>query len=119
MVDPSEPTALPLATVTFRHCYSHRFGGPNDEVFHGHPLAERGFDNYGAYLVHNSRWLEEARATNSVHAMYNPDTWTKMHHYLLAFHDDVFECLAYDHHVEVARESFSSALARCAQRVVE
>ena len=118
MVSPSDAAALPLALVQFENCYWHRFGGANDEVFSGHPLASRGFDNQGAYLVRNSQWLEEARAINSVHSQYNPETWRRMQHYLLAFHDETFECLAYSYSVEIHHESFAAALSRCAQKLV-
>ena len=72
MVSSSDLATHPIAVVTFEGCYWHRFGGPNDDVFEGHPLANRDFDKQGAFLVHNSRWLDEARATNGVHRQYTP-----------------------------------------------
>lgn len=119
VVRSSSDEPMPLATVCFERCYWHKFGGANDEVFHGHPLDSRGFGGPGAYLVHNSRWLEEARAINSVHSQYDPDTWTALRHYLLAFHDNTFECLARGYKIELTRESFGSALARCVAQVVK
>ena len=119
VVRSSSAEPMLLATVCFEWCYWHKFGGANDEVFHGHPLNSRGFGGQGAYLVHNSRWLEETRAINSVHSQYDPDTWTALRHYLLAFHDNIFECLARGYSIEVTRESFALALTRCVAQAVK
>ena len=94
MVDPASDASEPLAIVEFERCYSHRFGGPNDEVLEGHPLYGRGLDAYRAHEVINSRWLAAEQAINSVHHWYRPEAWTTRKHYLLAFHDECFECLA-------------------------
>jgi hypothetical protein len=31
-----------VAAVSFKRCSAHMLGPPNDEAFHGHPLADRG-----------------------------------------------------------------------------
>ena len=45
-------------------------GGPNDEVLNGHPLYAKGLGGYGPYPVHNSPWISNEEAINSVHAQH-------------------------------------------------
>ena len=118
VIDPAEARELPLALVEVKGCYCHRFGGPNDEVFHGHPLAKRGLAGYGAYTVANSKWIAEHRTINSVHPMYDPKRWDERQHFFLAFHDDVFECIATAFAVEVVHGSFEDALKQVAARLI-
>ncbi|MFT5353902.1 MAG: hypothetical protein ACI9KE_001102 [Polyangiales bacterium] len=118
VIDSSSPAAMPLAIVEVERCYSHRFGGPNGEVFHGHPLGERGLDGYGVYVVEGSKWIAEHRATNSVHSMYDESAWEKPKHFFFAFHDNVFECIAQGFNVETVQMTFADALTMLAGRVV-
>ena len=99
-----------LALVNVKGCYCHRFGGPNDEVFDGHPLAQRGLDGYGAFVIENSRWVAEHQAINSVHSRYDPAHWQDRKHYFFAFHDEVFECIAEGFEVEVKQSKFVTVL---------
>lgn len=113
----AQPTATEtVALVRFTHCYAMQFGGPNDEVMTGHPLWGKGLEPYGAHIVAHSRWLAAMEAINSVHRGYNPATWQKLTHYLLLFHDEIFECLAEDYAIEVFQDSIAHvtemALAR-------
>lgn len=85
---------------------SAKLGSPNDEVFHGHPLAGKGLEGYTAQLVRNSRWLSELQQINSVHAGYRPEAWQKRNHYVFWFHDTTFECIA-------EGSTSSCATARC------
>jgi hypothetical protein len=119
LIDPSSQNAERLAVVTFKSCDGHRFGGPNDEVALGHPLHGRGLRWYDAHLVHNSMWLAQEEATNSVHPRYNPQKWRNLKHYLLCFHDSTFECLAESYEIEVVEASFRDALLDAARRVLE
>ncbi len=111
VVEPSAPTAMPLAIVEIEGCYAHKFGGPNDEVFDGHSLSERGLDGYGAYTVENSKWLAELQSINSVHSMYRVESWKAYKHFFLAFHDSVMECIATGFAIECIDVSFSEAAA--------
>jgi hypothetical protein len=108
-----------LAVVEFGRCYAHRFGGPNDEVWRGHPLYGKGLDFYRAHVIANSPWIAAERATNKVHPQFRADSWEQLRHYLLLFHDEVFECLAEKHAVEETVASFGEVLEQLAQRVVD
>ena len=118
VVSPEALRSEPLALVELVGCYGHRFGGPSDEVFEGHPLTRAGFVGQGAYVIERSRWLRTEQQTNSVHAGYDPARWERRQHVMLAFHDDVFECICEGFRVERVRGTFQQMLARMVERVV-
>src|SRR6185503_4547771 len=72
IVDPGTP-GEPLALVEFNGYWSYMFGGPNDEAFHGHPLATRGLHPYGAFQIENSSWIRQLEKMNSVHPSHKPE----------------------------------------------
>jgi hypothetical protein len=119
VVDPGDDAARPLALVTFDPCVSAKLGAPNDEVFHGHPLAGRGQKPYGAQRVIGSPWLAELEAINSVHAQYNPKHWRGLKHYVFWFHDAMFECIATSFTVEIFREPMPRMLERMVRRLFD
>lgn len=116
--DPADGSIESLALVEFLGCVSTRFGDPNDEVFHGHPLYGKGLDWYGAQKVENSRWLAELQAINRVHDQHSPTHWEGLTHYVFWFHDETFECVAKSYQVECFRESMWDLLARVCQRLL-
>lgn len=115
---PGDGSVELLALVEMLRCHSTRFGDPNDEVFHGHPLYGKGLDWYGVQKVENSRWLAELEAINKVHRMYDPAPWRRLAHYVFWFHDETFECIAESYRVECFRESMADLLARVCQRLL-
>jgi hypothetical protein len=117
-VDPASPTVQPIALAEFVGCSASKFGGPNNEVIHGHPLSGKGLEAYGAHLIANSRWLAEQEQINSVHDYYSPAKWRDLRHYMLLFHDEMFECLATAHRIEVFQDSFPNVLALATRRVL-
>jgi hypothetical protein len=119
LIDPAAPARHPIAVVEFRHCCIHRFGMPNDEALVGHRLYGRGLVAYGAHTVERSRWLHEVERMNSVHPQHRPETFRDYIHFVLAFHDETFECLAKSFVVRDSHESFAEALQRCALEVIE
>ena len=84
----------PVALVEFSWPAAHFFGPPNDEAFSGHPLAARGLHPYAAFEVHDSSWLRQLERRNRVHQRHNPARFLSLHHYIFAFHDSTFECIA-------------------------
>jgi hypothetical protein len=70
------------------------FGGPNDEALSGHPLYSRGLKFYSAHQVLNSSWIKIREKMNSVHPRHNPIFFYKKNHYIITFHDNMFECIA-------------------------
>jgi hypothetical protein len=69
-----------------------------------------------AHEIHNSTWLEEHIQINSVHPYHSDEPWRRLHHCLLAFHDEMFEALADTVEGRVVRRAFHGmrpALLRC------
>ena len=86
--------ASTLAIVTFDRVYEHRFGSPNDEAFDGHPLASRGLDPYTTSEVFESSWRAALIATNRVHPAHSDAHFDGVRHFVIAFMERTFECLA-------------------------
>ena len=80
--------------VQFESPYAHMFGPPNDEAFSGHPLASRGVAPYRVFEVDNSSWLKSLERMNSVHPHHRSEQFAGYKHYIFAFHDSTFECIA-------------------------
>ena len=91
-----------VARIRFDHPYAHMFGPPDDEAFTGHPLASRGLGPYKVWEVHDSSWLRSLEHMNSIHPHHSRDAFMCLRHFVFAFHDATFECIAsrYDCHVE-------------------
>jgi len=87
---PQEPEAV----IEFTMPYAHMFGPPNDEAFEGHPLADRGLEPYGVYEVIDSSWIRSLERMNSVHPYHDTERFTRYRHFIFAFHDSTFECIA-------------------------
>jgi hypothetical protein len=77
-------------------CTSFKFGFPNDEVLHGHPLFDAGLDYYHLQEVENSSWLRELRAVESVHDRAPAVPFEKERHFVLTFQDSTLEAIAAD-----------------------
>lgn len=80
--------------VEFTRYSTYMFGTPNDEAFHGHPLAARGLRPYGAFQIDNSSWIRQLEKMNSVHHSHRPERFERLRHYVFSFHDSTFECAA-------------------------
>ena len=115
VVDPASAALRLIAVIQFERCIIHKFGSPNDEVLEGHPLHGRGLAAYAAHVVERSRWIADLMKVNSVHPGYNPDSWQQYQHYLLAFHDETFECIARGHSRKQMLSSFPEALEMCSR----
>ena len=83
----------PVAVVRFSGATAHFFGPPNDEAFSGHPLAARGLGAYGAFEILSSSWIRALERMNSVHPYHRPDSFSSYRHFVLTFHDTIFECV--------------------------
>ena len=80
--------------VHFRGLYALQFGPPNDEAISGHPLASAGLNAYGRYVVQGSPWIHTLEQMNSVHPQHRPGFLSQHRHFIIAFHDTLFECVA-------------------------
>jgi hypothetical protein len=116
--NPNSSLSEKLALVEFERCICTKMGTPNDEVLHGHPLHGKGLAGYEAMAVENSTWLKALERTNAVHGAYNPESWRRLKHYILPFHDSTFECVARGFKVEVFEMPLSDLLSDICKRLV-
>lgn len=87
-------TEDPVILVQFAGSYAWFHGPPNDEAFNGHPLASRGLQPYAAFRVDDSSWIRRLERMNSVHPQHAPERFSRLRHFVFAFHDSTFECVA-------------------------
>lgn len=88
--DSDEPGAI----IEFHGVRSFYFGAPNDEAFEGHPLADRGLTPYSVAKIEDSSWIRRLERMNSVHPQHRPKGFWELSHFVFAFHDSTFECVA-------------------------
>lgn len=104
-------SGLLVAVIHFESPYAHMFGPPNDEAFSGHPLAKRGLSPYAAFEIQQSSWLRKLERMNAVHPNHRPGRYLKDRHFIFAFHDSTFECIAVGFTTKFARGSIRSVLS--------
>jgi hypothetical protein len=109
VVDPSTPGES-LALIQFKSYLSFMFGVPNDEAFAGHPLASRGLHPYGGFQIENSSWRRQLEGMKSVHPYHKPERFERLRHFIFAFHDSTFECVAEGFTVSAHEGSLESLL---------
>ncbi len=107
----------PLALVEFNRYHSYMFGAPNDEAFSGHPLAGRGLHPYGAFQVQNSSWIRQLESMNSAHPHHHLERFEILKHYIFAFHDSTFECVAEGFTITEHEGSLQSILPEMQKRL--
>jgi hypothetical protein len=115
-----EAEGMGVALVRFQWSSVHMFGPPSDEAFSGHPLASRGLHPYAVFEVQKSSWIRKLERMNSVHPCHNRERFLAgLQHFVFAFHDSTFECVAEGFESEVFRGSMRLALDRMAARLAE
>lgn len=105
------------ALIEFSLCQSYMFGYPNDEAFAGHPLATRGLQPYGAFEIENSSWIRQLEQMNSVHPQHQGGWLQQFKHFVFAFHDSTFECVAKGFVISKHAGPFESLLAEMHKRL--
>ena len=116
MIDNTSETKYSLALVEFSG-HTFRFGIANDEVFSGLPLWNKGLKSYSAHIVENSTWINELKNINKVHPQYNEDKWNYKKHFILLFHDEIFEVIATEYKIETFKTTFGQLATEVARRM--
>ncbi|HKY14900.1 MAG TPA: hypothetical protein VJM33_08230 [Microthrixaceae bacterium] len=101
----------------FVGCVAVRFGFPNDEAQHGHPLWNAGLSFYAAHEVSDSPWVSELRAIEAVHPMAAALPFPEARHFMLTFHDSMMEAVARDVAVVSRHRSVEDAVGVSAAAV--
>lgn len=103
------------AIVEFQRCLVSRFGYPNDEARWGIPRYKG--VSYGIYEVKESTWIKEVVRMNRHRFPGTRDDYVRRH-FLFAFHDDTFECLADGLTLEVVNEPYPVIFERIRRRAL-
>jgi hypothetical protein len=113
VMDYDDPS--PIAIIKF-HAYVHMFGNPDEETLVGHPLSERGLESDSIFEVRNSSWIRQSVRMRMKydriheHEQHNYEEFiSSMKHYIFAFHDSTFECIAGDYEIKIQKGPIFSA----------
>lgn len=109
LVGPETPGET-IALLRFIRHSAVMFGPPNDEAFSGHPLSARGLSPYSAVEVRHSSWVRRLERMNAVHPQHKPESFARYRHFIFAFHDSTFECVARDFTVTLYEGTMASLL---------
>ena len=100
-----------FALVEFPDCLITQFGYPNDEALRGHPLYQHPLPlTYRMYEVRQSSWLRRLEQHNRV-VFPQTTAWTGRH-FMVVFHDCMFECIAADLQLQVFDEPIDQVVNR-------
>jgi hypothetical protein len=122
VVDPTSTNPALIGVIEWLRCTGAVLGGLNDEAFHGHRLWKHGLskvEGYGAGEVEGSAWIAELERSNRVHEYHRPEAYAKFRHFILAFHDSTFECVAEGFRAFRARDSMPKVLGLLAATIDE
>ena len=106
-----------VAVLEFKNYWTYSFGYPNDEVLTGHPLADRGLENYGAFEVLNSSWVRSLERMNRVHPQHSESMFSRLRHFILTFHDSTFECIAKDYTISLEQGTIAEVHLRMSEKL--
>ncbi len=83
-----------VVVFKFDKYIKYTFGMPGNETIQGHPYSKLGIKSYSFYELKNSDFIKELQNIDKIHPYYNQEKWYKYKHYILTFHDNMFECIA-------------------------
>lgn len=81
-------------TISFNGCIKYTFGSPGNETIEGHPYSRLGMSSYSFYELRNSDLIKSLQEIDNIHPNANHGKWKSYKHYILTFHDNMFECVA-------------------------
>ena len=119
VVDPAGSAAQELAVVRFERCEAYKLAPPDEGVLARHPLHNKGLEPYAAHVVENSSWIVEYETINGTRLPSTSGESPDYAHYLLVFHDEIFECIATRYAIDRFRGTFAEALSHCEKHVLE
>lgn len=117
VISNTSETVYPLALVEFIKPNTHKFGTVNDEAASGHPLYEKGLEFYSAHIIENSKWIEELKTIHKVHPYFSESHWSNRKHFLLFFHDEMFEIVAEGFRIETHHTTFLELATEAIRRI--
>ena len=116
MIDNTSDDLYSLAFIEFNG-QTFRFGIANDEVFSGLPFYNKGLKPYCAHVIENSIWISDIINIHKVHPYFDSNKWIDLKHYVLLFHDEIFEIIARDYKVSVYKTTFKDLAIMIAEKM--
>ena len=108
----SDSEGEPFAIIVFHHPLAYYHGIPDDEALHGHPLYRRGLRPHGAFEVENSSWQEALLKMRRMQAAHRIENYHRYRHFVIAFRDTTFECLAESFSIRIGNGSLLDAAGK-------
>ena len=97
--------------LKFKAYLKFAFGIPGNETIQGHPYSKLGMKSFSFYKLKDSDLIRSLQDIEKVHPYYNPEKWTEYEHYILTFHDNMFECIAKDFEIKEEHTSLYKGVA--------
>lgn len=94
-----------IFALKFKSYLKYTFGLPGNETIQGHPYYKLGMKSFAFYELKGSDLIKQLENIEKVHPYYNHDKWKEYKHYILTFHDNMFECVAKE--FEIREENVS------------
>jgi hypothetical protein len=94
-----------IFALKFKVYLKYTFGLPGEETIQGHPYSKLGMKSYSFYELKDSDLIKSLQNIEKAHPQYNSKKWEMYRHYILTFHDNMFECIAQD--FEIREENTS------------
>ena len=94
-----------IFALKFKQYLKYTFGIPGNETIPGHPYSKLGMRSCSFYELKNSDLIQSLQDIEKVHPQYSAEKWKMYKHYILTFHDNMFECIAQD--FEIREENTS------------
>ncbi len=88
-----------VITLKFKIYLKYIFGIPGNETIEGHPYSKFGMKSYSFYELKESPLINEVQSIEKGHPYFDEKKWTKYKHYIITFHDNMFECIAQDYEI--------------------
>ena len=85
-----------IFALKFKIYLKYMFGLPSNETIQGHPYSKLGMKSFTFYELKNSPVIKELQEIEKIHPYYNSEKWKKYKHFIITFHDNMFECIAQD-----------------------
>jgi hypothetical protein len=83
-----------IFALKFKRYLKYSFGLPGNESLDGHPYKKLGIKSYSFYELEDSDLIKELQNIEKVHPYYDSAKWKMYKHYIITFHDNMFECVA-------------------------
>lgn len=86
--------SYPIIMMNFHNYLHYSFGSPGEELLYDHPYSDLGITSGGFYEIFDSDLLKQHQMLSSKHMHYDEERWKNYRHYVITFHDRLFECIA-------------------------